>query len=117
MATCPSARYRSVEGALDAMENAAKLGMEKDLRYLDTLAAVQANAGDFEAAQLTLHRAVKLASGPAADRYVAKMKQYAHGQPLRIEPQPLGSSEAQIAVKPEPGRAVQSSYDSPPGTR
>jgi len=113
MATSPNADYRSVEGALDAIEKAVAYGVPKNLRYLETLAAVQANAGDFEAAQATLKRAIQISPAGSSDRYAAKIKQYAQGKPLRIAPQPLAESEPQIASQPRSGSARQSNFEEP----
>lgn len=61
MATCPDARYRETDKAISAAQKAIELDGEKDYRYLDTLAAAQANAGRFEDAKNSATQAVSAA--------------------------------------------------------
>jgi tetratricopeptide (TPR) repeat protein len=65
MATCPDAKFRDPEKAVAAAEKALDLDGDKDYRYLDTLAAAQANAGQFDLAKATVAKA--LAAAPKSE--------------------------------------------------
>jgi len=58
MAVCPDGRYRDADRAVAAAQRAIQLNGD-DFRYLDTLAAAQASAGDFDAAVSTMDKAIK----------------------------------------------------------
>jgi tetratricopeptide (TPR) repeat protein len=58
MSTCPDARFRNPQMAIKAAERALELEGD-DARYLDTLAAAHASAGDFEQARVTQARAIQ----------------------------------------------------------
>lgn len=72
MATCPDARFRNSDLALQAAAKAIELDGDGDFRYVDTLAAAQANAGQFDKAQASLSKALESAppneSQPLQDR-------------------------------------------------
>ena len=54
MATCPDERYRNEELALSAAQKALELDGDKDPRYIETLAAAYANAGQYDSAVVIL---------------------------------------------------------------
>jgi tetratricopeptide (TPR) repeat protein len=54
MATCPDERYRNDELALSAAQKALELDGDKDPRYIETLAAAYANAGQYDSAVVIL---------------------------------------------------------------
>ncbi len=60
MATCPDARFRESDKAISAAQKAIDLDGDKDYRYLDTLAAAQANAGQFDAAKKSVNQALAI---------------------------------------------------------
>ena len=82
MATCPDERYRETEKAVNAARRAVELDGE-DYRYLDTLAAAYANAGDFEKAREIETRAVEAAPEELATRYKTRLRLYEQNQPYR----------------------------------
>lgn len=89
-ATCPEASFRNAEQALANAELALRCSGQEDDITLDTLAAAQANAGDFTAAQITQAKAIELA--PAGERalYQERLAMYQSSQPFRTEPaQPI----------------------------
>ncbi len=61
MATCPDEVFRNPDEALSAAEKAIELDGENDYRYLETLAAAEANAGHFDDAVDTQTGAVAIA--------------------------------------------------------
>ncbi|HEY2883337.1 MAG TPA: tetratricopeptide repeat protein, partial [Pirellulales bacterium] len=63
MATCPDARFRETDKAISAAQKAIDLDGDKDYRYLDTLAAAQANAGQFDAAKKSANQALAITPG------------------------------------------------------
>jgi len=71
MATCPDARFRETDKGISAAQKAIDLDGDKDYRYLDTLAAAQANAGQFDAAK----KSVNLALGAAPPKESSKIRQ------------------------------------------
>jgi tetratricopeptide (TPR) repeat protein len=83
MATCPDEQFRDVKLAVEAAGKAIELdGWENGL-YLETLAAAQANAGDYELAQVTQARAVSLAAAGELARSQRRLELYKRGQPYR----------------------------------
>jgi tetratricopeptide (TPR) repeat protein len=105
MATCPDAQFRSMNGALNAMTKAEKLLDHSDHRYLDTLAAVQANAGNFGEARKTSEKAAETAPESLAEAYADRLALYDRKLPYRsiprampkVEAMPQGESTQQIA--------------------
>lgn len=124
MATCPDSQYRSINGSLNAMTKAEHLLGHNDHRYLDTLAAVQASAGNFVEARKSLQKAIEIAPEVITVSYQERLGMYDRRLPYRSTPRALPNAEtkAQIAgSKPEgpvlnpasSGRAQQSSFDDP----
>lgn len=83
MATCPEARYRDAQRAVQAAQRAIELAGEDDFMYLDTLAAAYANAGDFEKAGETLQKAIRQAPETAAASLQQRLELYQNEQPYR----------------------------------
>ena len=65
MATCPDDHYRNDKLAIDAALKAIELAGDPDYRALETLAAAQANAGQFAEAKETQEKAI--AKAPRAE--------------------------------------------------
>jgi tetratricopeptide (TPR) repeat protein len=90
LATCPVDRYRNADLAVQAAEKALELDDEQDVKYLDTVAAAYASAGQFEKACATLARAI--AAAPAeAETFRRRLALYQRQEPYR-EPQPRGTA-------------------------
>ncbi len=83
MATCPNEQYRDESLALEAAEKAIELDGRDNYRYLDTLAAAQANSGKFDEAKATLNAAVKAAPNEAKERLNERLALYARNLPYR----------------------------------
>ena len=83
MSTCPDARFRNSEMALEAAQSAITNDGEGDYRYLDTMAAAQASAGQFEQAQETLTKAIKKAPESEQERLKSRLDLYKEGKPYR----------------------------------
>lgn len=79
-ATCPVNDYRNPSAALQNAEQAIKLSGDEDDVSLDTLAAAQAAAGDYEAAASTIERAMQLASEEDAVDYASRLALYQRGE-------------------------------------
>jgi tetratricopeptide (TPR) repeat protein len=97
MATCPQAKFRNAKIAVELAEQALELAQavrKHDFTYYDTLAAAYANAGQFDDAQRTLHKAIPRA--PLADAAAMKrrMALYAAARPFR---EAAGSSSVRQA--------------------
>jgi tetratricopeptide (TPR) repeat protein len=104
MATCPEPRYLNAEYALTAAKTAIELDGE-NYRYLDTLAAALANAGQFEEARETMERAIELAPSDIVEVYKARLAKYEAGEPYRDPlPDRRGVSTAQNPVNRRRGR-------------
>jgi tetratricopeptide (TPR) repeat protein len=89
-ATCSDETCRNAEHALANAEMALQVAGQEDDVTLDTLAAAQANAGDFAAAQATQSRAIELANAEDRPLYQERLALYQQNQPFRIEPpQPI----------------------------
>ncbi len=63
LATCPVDRYRNADLAVQAAEKALELDGETDIKYLDTVAAAYANAGQFDKACQMLARILECETG------------------------------------------------------
>ncbi len=96
MATCPDSRYRDVEKGLAAAQKAIDIDGDKDYRYLDTLAAAEANAGQFDDAKTTLEKALKTAPlkivPQLKDRLAVYGKSMAYRDGGPAEPVPVKSA-------------------------
>jgi Flp pilus assembly protein TadD len=88
--------------AIQRAQTVIQLGGDKDAVTFDTLAAAQANAGDFEAAMNSARRAIELAPTDERDAYKARLVMYQQARPYRIAPVER--------------LAQQASYESPGGT-
>ncbi len=60
MTTCPETKFRDREGAVAFATRACELTNWRDPRFLRTLAAAHAEAGDFDAAVIWQERAIDL---------------------------------------------------------
>ena len=87
MSTSPDARFRNPQMALQSASRALELLGEAEnpyrYRYLETLAAAQANAGQFKEAIATLQQALELALDDDKPRLQAELKLYQANQPFR----------------------------------
>ena len=83
LATCPVDRFRDSKLALEAAQKAIELDGEDDYRYLDTLAAAYANAGDFRQARELQTKVVSLAPPAEAERYQRRLALYEADRPYR----------------------------------
>jgi tetratricopeptide (TPR) repeat protein len=101
MATCRDERYRNTELALDAAQKAIEIDGADDFRYLDTLAAAYANAGQFEQAVETEEKAIELAPDDVVEKYAARLALYKEGRPYRdtlkekADASPAGTNNAE----------------------
>lgn len=87
MATCPDGRYRDGAKAALLAERACRLTAPPDAGALDTLAAAQAEQGDFSAAINTLEQAIRLAESAKREDLLERMRVrldlYKAGTPYR----------------------------------
>lgn len=86
LATCPESSLRSPELSLERATRAIELSGKQDAVSFDTLAAAQANAGDFSAAMHTIRQAVQLAPVDEREAYEDRLLLYQHAKPYRIAP-------------------------------
>ena len=97
MATCPEARFRQTELAVQAAERAVQLAGSRDPRYLDTLAAAYANAGRFNEAVATLNKAVASTSDQRHRAAMqSRMQLYKSGRPYRQNRPAANTSAASL---------------------
>jgi tetratricopeptide (TPR) repeat protein len=102
LATCPDKSIRNPDLAIQRAQIVIQLGGDKDAISFDTLAAAQANAGDFEAAMNSARHAIELAPADERGAYKARFVMYQQAKPYRIAPVER--------------LAQQASYESPGGT-
>jgi serine/threonine-protein kinase len=86
LATCPDPRFRDGENATRGAERALEFGYGERHVALDTLAAAQASAGQFDKAIKTLHEAIKLAPYESRKVYFARLKDYEAGKAFLVRP-------------------------------
>lgn len=87
-ATCPVAQFRNTTVALRNAQKAIDLDGEQDYRYLETLAAAQANSAEFSDAKASQQKAIQIAkaanvSQQIADRMAERLKIYESGNAYR----------------------------------
>jgi tetratricopeptide (TPR) repeat protein len=98
MSTCPDERYRNDELALSAAQKALELDGDKDPRYIETLAAAYANAGQYDSAVAILQSHLD----KMPQQYVAgaqsRIQLYKSERPYRSGP--TASQQGQTAQPP-----------------
>ena len=84
MAACPEAKFRDGKRAVEFATRACELTKWKDPRILNTLAAAQAEAGDFDAAVRSQKRAIELLTDERQkDDYRSRLVLYQAKRPYR----------------------------------
>lgn len=89
LATCPDVSIRDPQLAVERAQAAVELGGDGDAASLDTLAAAQASAGDFNLAARTARQAIELASESEKPAFKGRLALYQQGQAFRIQPSEL----------------------------
>ncbi len=86
-ATCPDARFRDGDKALENARQAYRLDGGDNASYIDTLAAAAAEKGYFQAAREWQARAIeRLKNEKDKEDYLARLKLYEKRKPYRQEP-------------------------------
>jgi len=85
LATCPDASIRNPKLAIERAKIALEITGGDDAASLDTLAAAQANSGNFAAAERTVQQAVRLASDSEKESYQERLSLYQQEKPYRLE--------------------------------
>ena len=83
LAVCPEEDFRDGKKAVEYAEKAIKISGEKDWNLVDTLAAAQAESGEFEKAVARQKKAVELAPEDEKSDYQARLKLYESKKPYR----------------------------------
>lgn len=83
LATADTDNFRNAVAAKESAHKACDLTNWKNRRYLDTLAAAHAEAGEFEEAIKWQTQAVNLAPKDAQDNYQKRLEIYTAGKPCR----------------------------------
>jgi tetratricopeptide (TPR) repeat protein len=86
LATCPDANVRDPERAIERARMAIELSESSDAVSLDTLAAAQANAGNFSDARRSIQKAIQCAPPDERDVYEDRLAMYQRSMPFRISP-------------------------------
>ena len=94
LATCPEEAFRSANGAMLAARKAIELDGESDYRYLETLAAAEANAGYFADAIDTQAGAVAIAPADYRPTAENRLQLYQHKTAYREAPRSLAQATA-----------------------
>jgi tetratricopeptide (TPR) repeat protein len=85
LATCPDSSVRNPELAIERAKKAIELGGKEDAVGLDTLAAAQASAGQYDVAAQSITKALALAPAEERSVYQERLELYQHGKAYRIE--------------------------------
>ena len=101
MATSPDPRFRNAQLGLDAAQRAIQLDGDEDFRYLDTLAAAYANAGQYEQAIETQTKAIEVmkdAEEGSGEALIERLALYQASKPFRendgVSLRPIGPQDA-----------------------
>jgi len=86
LATCPDETVRDAQAALAGAKKALECGYGDRCAALDTLAAAQANAGQYQEAVATINQAIQIAPEEARPAYQERRAMYQSSQPFRTEP-------------------------------
>ncbi|MEO2049990.1 MAG: tetratricopeptide repeat protein [Pirellulales bacterium] len=86
LATCPDSKLRDARNALIGAQRALEFGYGQRHVALDTLAAAQANAGQFDEAIVSLQQALEIAPPLVRQAYEVRMQLYEQQQPFRTTP-------------------------------
>ncbi len=86
LATCPDAQFRDSENALLGARQALEFDYGQRHVALDTLAAAQANMGQYDEAIDTLQNALAIAPAQSKPAYTQRLRLYQQQQPFRTEP-------------------------------
>jgi tetratricopeptide (TPR) repeat protein len=86
LATCPDMELRDARNALIGAQRALEFGYGQRHIALDTLAAAQANAGQFDEAIVSLQQAIEIAPEAARQTYEVRLQLYEQHQPFRTTP-------------------------------
>jgi tetratricopeptide (TPR) repeat protein len=82
LATCPDAKHRDGKKAMESASMACELTNWKDPTVIDTLAAAQAESGDFYSATKSQSKAIELLSDePRKSEYRTRLKLYQEKKP------------------------------------
>jgi tetratricopeptide (TPR) repeat protein len=113
MATCPDERYRNEELALSAAQKALEIDGDKDPRYIETLAAAYANAGQYDSAVAILQGHLDKMPQQYLQGAQSRIQLYKSQQPYRsgttaqAAGQPRQQTYAPGARQTQPGRQRQ----------
>jgi tetratricopeptide (TPR) repeat protein len=109
MATCPNEAFRNEQLALGAAKKAIELEGEHDYRFVETLAAAQASAGDFKSAVETQKKVVALVSTTNRERAENRLKLFQERTPYRELPREVAPPPAarQVRRPNPPGRTTK----------
>ena len=86
LATCPDPRFRDPNNAVLGAQRALDSGYGEHHVTLDTLAAAQASAGDFDSAIENLKQAISIAPHESRTAYRKRLQQYEDNLPYYTEP-------------------------------
>lgn len=75
-ATCFDRQFRDGDRAVTAAKFACKITEQTDYRYLETLAAAYAEAGDFEEAEQTQQEVIELAPSDELSELIERLRMY-----------------------------------------
>jgi tetratricopeptide (TPR) repeat protein len=88
LATCPDAKYRNGREAVELAKEACEQDDWRDAKYIGTLAAAYAEAGDFDKAVETQVRANAMTDDEdARKKGKARLERYKRKMPYRDEPE------------------------------
>jgi tetratricopeptide (TPR) repeat protein len=112
MATCPDDHYRNEELALSAAQKAMELDGDKDPRYIETLAAAYANAGQYDSAVAILQSHLDKMPKQYVAGAQARIQLYKSERPYRSGPaaqpgQPQQQTRAPATRQPQPSAQPQ----------
>ena len=85
LATCNNASYRNGKEAKKYGETACKLSQWKEWSFIDTLAAAEAELGDFEKAVEMQKKALEIAPAKVHDDCRERLRMYENKKPFRSE--------------------------------
>ncbi len=102
LATCPNEKFRDTDEAVAAASKAIEIDGDDDPRYLDTLAAAFANAGEFDMAVQAQQASIERSPEAAQELLQRRVIAFQQKKAFRSRPMKLATAAKQVPQRGAP---------------